>query len=314
MSIHGMRNGDNGDWWRPLPGSKADARLQFLAAALSIGAGSASLAALTWTLASTNDGRIKALLWWAIGVTALGAFVYYRLLQRESKESRYGRALENLHMAHHTLRDAAYSRYIARAPEADWKLLVEQSLGKFARSFSIASGASCHVTVKIVTDTKNALGAAIWSADELEVDTYCRSVARPFQVRPNVQRNTIGHNTDFRYLFNAEANNRCWFHNDLLTLENYDNPHWPESPSVRNVPYRSTMVWPIRKVLREGGAADPNDYYIHGFLTVDSSEPHIFVYERHFHLGAGFADHLLSVLWDPDDVRQAHEAVVAPRH
>lgn len=70
------------------------------------------------------------------------------------------------------------------------------------------------------------------------------------------------------------------------------------------------MVWPIRKVLREAGATNPSDSYVYGFLTVDTPEPNVFVYERHFHLGAGFADHLLSVLWDPQQTRFVHEALM----
>ena len=117
----------------------------------------------------------------------------------------------------------------------------------------------------------------------------------------------MGHNTDFRYLFDLERkSNRCWHHNDLLTLEGYENPHWPENATAGNVPYRSTMVWPIRKVLREGAGESANELYIHGFLTIDSKEPDVLVYERHFDLGAGFADHLLSVLWDPEQLRLAH--------
>lgn len=304
-----MRGRGKRDWWRPEPGSKAAERLNFLGVAITIATGAFTLAAITWTLASSNDGRIKALLIWAIGVSSAGAVLIYRLFQRENMETRYGRALENLHMAHHRLRDASYDRYIARRPETAWKPVVEDALGKFARAFSIASGASCHATVKVVLDRTSALGTSTGSADALEVETYVRSVARPVQVRPEVQRNTVGHNTDFRYLFNAESNNRCWYHNELLDLEGYDNPHWPANPTPKNVPYRSTMVWPIRKVILEGGATSPNHIYIHGFLTVDSSEPNIFTYERHFHLGAGFADHLLSVLWDPEDLREAHLAV-----
>lgn len=30
------------------------------------------------------------------------------------------------------------------------------------------------------------------------------------------------------------------------------------------------------------------------------------VYERHFPLGAGYADHLFGVLWDPDHLRDVH--------
>jgi len=69
------------------------------------------------------------------------------------------------------------------------------------------------------------------------------------------------------------------------------------------------MVWPIRKVLREGTSTRPHEFYIYGFLTVDSREPNVLIFERHFHLGAAYADHLLSVLWNPDELRRVHRTL-----
>ena len=295
------------EWWRPEPGSKAEARVQFSANALGILTAVVALAVFAWSVISTDDGRMKALILWALGTTVAFAYVTLRVFSRENRETRYGRALANVHDAHHLLRDAAYARYIAQVPEEAWKAIVGEALSKFAQAFSIATGASCHATIKSVLGPETAIGEGDRGPESLEVETYLRSEGRAVTMRPSVRRNTVGHNTDFRFLFDPEKKtNRCWHHNDLLTLEGYDNPHWPEQPTVRNVPYRSTMVWPIRKVLREGTGAAPNEHYIHGFLTVDSKEPDVLVYERHFELGAGFADHLLSVLWNPEQLRRAH--------
>lgn len=270
-----------------------------------------ALAAFVWSVASTNDGRIKALLVWAIGTTVIFGFMTMRVFKRENRETRYGRALASQHKAHHLLRDASYARYIARKPESEWRPIVQEALVQFAGAFTIATGASCHATIKSVLGPEAALGQGERTPDSLEVETYLRSVKREPTVRPGVRRNTVGQNTDFRFLFDPERrkSNRCWFHNDLLTYEGYDNPHWPERPTARNVPYRSTMVWPIRKVLREDAGDAQDEHYIHGFLTIDSAEPDILDWERHFHLGAGFADHLLSVLWNPEQLRLAYETI-----
>lgn len=297
------------DWWRPQAGSRWEHRLQFVAAVLTIAGGSASLAALTWTLASTADGRVKALLWWSFGITAAVAFLLRKLLIREHADIRYGRCLEPLHLSHHLLRDASYKRYIERASEREWKALVEQSLFQFQRAFSIATAAPCHATIKTVTDKESGSGTSNQSLEKLKVDTFARSQRRDPNKRPGIGDNTVANNTDFRILFSREKNNRCWYHNDLLELENYENPHWPEDPRPKNVPYRATMVWPIRKIVSDESPTANIDHIVHGFLTIDSLEPQILLYERHFPMGAAYADHLFSVLWDPEHLRARHSAV-----
>lgn len=301
------------DFFRPKPGSAADQRIQFVAAALTILTSSLALAGITWHFASTDDGRIKALLWWCFGVTAFGAYIVWQLSRREHRETRIARASEGLHDAHHKLRDAAYQRYIALAPESIWKPLVEDSLRSFADAFSVAAGARCHASIKKVGDPTGPGGRASARAEELLVEDYSRSSGRPPRPRTGVP-NTVGRNTDFRALFSPDGDNRCWYHDDLLQLGPglYDNPHWPDDPSRRNVPYRTTMVWPVRKVIQEGSSHSDREVYIHGFLTVDSKQPHTFEYERHFDLGAAYADHLLSVLWDPVELRRVHHAIHSP--
>jgi hypothetical protein len=176
----------------------------------------------------------------------------------------------------------------------------------------VATGASCHATIKVVDDPRGAAGRESQSIADLEVETFVRSSERTETLRSGVPKNTVDRNTDFRVLFSNDSDNRCWYDNDLLKLGSlYENTHWPDNPTRRNVPYRATMVWPIRKVLREGSPGARQEVYIHGFLTVDSMETGIFDYDRHFELGAAYADHLLSILWDPDQLRKAQQAIAA---
>lgn len=287
----------------------AEQRLSFLAAVLTIVGTSFALATATWSFASTNDGRIKVLLWWCFGVTALGAYLFWQLKRREHQETRIAHASEGLHEAHHQLRDAAYLRYIANAPENVWKPVVEESLRAFAEALSVATGSRCHATIKKVGDPTGPGGRTSAPAKELLVEDYLRSSDRR-PLKPAVP-NTVGRNSDFRALFSSDDDTRCWYQGDLLNVDEalYDNPHWPPNPTRRNVPYRATMVWPIRKVIQEGSAHTNREVYIHGFLTADSRRPHIFDYDQHFDLGAAYADHLLSILWDPEALREVHEAI-----
>jgi hypothetical protein len=237
--------------------------------------------------------------------------VVFQISKREHRDKRFARALGSHHLAHHKLRDAAYERYIAQSPEADWRAVVTESLAHFETSFSVATGAPCHATIKVVDDPRGAAGRDSQSTADLEVRTFARSAPRSETLRHGVPKNTVDRNTDFRVLFSNDSDNRCWYHNDLLRLDLYENTHWPESPTRRNVPYRATMVWPIRKVLREGSSGVRQEVYIHGFVTVDSMETFIFDYDRHFELGAAYADHLLSILWDPDELRKAQGAIAS---
>ncbi|WP_041286424.1 hypothetical protein [Desulfomonile tiedjei] len=59
--------------------------------------------------------------------------------------------------------------------------------------------------------------------------------------------------------------------------------------------YRSTIVWPIRKIL-EGG-----DHDTWGFLCIDSIRPHVFVIDSDFPIGAAVADTLYVLLKEMDD-------------
>lgn len=298
--------------WRPRPGSWLDRWGTPLATVGTIVTCALSLGGLAWALISSDEGRLKAILLWCIGSASVIAILMVKMARREHQDVRYGRALEPLHMSHHLLRDASYMRYIQGRDERDWKAIVEESLRQFQSAMSVATGSPCHATIKTVVDHGAAGGRSDAGLDGLIVDTYLRSSPRNATFRHGVRSNTVANNSDFRHLFSVEKNNRCWSHDDLLQLEGYENPHWPDNPTPRNVPYRSTMVWPIRKVIRDGTSTEPVDFIVHGFLTIDSPDANVLVFERHFHLGAGYADDLLGVLWDPKHVREVSMALDAP--
>jgi hypothetical protein len=121
--------------------------------------------------------------------------------------------------------------------------------------------------------------------------------------RSRPQKNDLVHlNTDFEALFDQEKD-YC-FHNDLIALhkaKKYKNSHWPDSPPS-NPAYRSTIVWPIRKI-RDHPLSIP-DYVnseneqqeLFGFLCVDSKKTNVFVEPEDVQLGAAYADTLFHVL------------------
>lgn len=301
-------------WWVPAAGSGKERLVNFLGAAASIAGTAFAVASIIWLTVDSQDGRMKALLVWAVGVTAFGAYMVYQLNKRDHRDIRFAKALPAAHQAHHLLRNASYARYIEQVPRKDWVDEVRGATAAMASAFSVATTAACHVTVKLVRNPNGGDGGEAASPNGWVVDTLCRSEPRSFSRRDELDADKVGDNTDFKELFSADPEKRCFHHNDLLNTGDlvYRNSHWPDRPTAKNVGYRSTMVWPIRKVVNEG--ADPNDLdkpldiVVVGFLTVDSKETGIFDYSRHFEMGAAFADHLLSVVWDPELLRALHNA------
>ena len=69
------------EFWRPEPGSRMEARVQFVGSALSIVTATVALAVFAWSVISSNDGRMKALLLWAIGTSIVFGFMTLTGLQ-----------------------------------------------------------------------------------------------------------------------------------------------------------------------------------------------------------------------------------------
>ncbi|MCG3199110.1 MAG: hypothetical protein GHCLOJNM_03619 [bacterium] len=206
---------------------------------------------------------------------------------RDHRRLRYGEALEDLHQAFHSLRDAWF-RVDLEDSEDSIQHFVRDSLQSLATAFSIVTGVHCRVCVKeLVLDrgTSDPMRA-------LQTRTWCRSAdgdARDDDSRPE----WITENTDFIQLV-REPGRRCFFSNNLLGEPGYRNSHW-ESGGAGNDErnYLSAIVWPIRKKhpgprKHNGGFLASQD--VIGYLCLDSRAVGVFDFDRDVPMGAAYAD------------------------
>lgn len=225
--------------------------------------------------------------------------------QAQERRARFATAMSEVHLAHHKLRDAAYVLGAGGDDEAFSAELLA-ALDRMASAFRIITGRHVRVCVKDLVIPQT-VGMPP-DVRQLYVVTFARSGNDP---EPAVVRERLpGHefdwvveNTDFEQIWVEGA--ACFFSNDLLVSPpGYKNSHW--TAAVREsgtFDYRSTIVWPIRKVrqgVRDGRVVRLDDLV--GFLCVDSPDSAAFDRSTDFHLGASFADALYTVLriWRPE--------------
>jgi hypothetical protein len=205
------------------------------------------------------------------------------------RAARHADAAQQLHEAMHKLRDAAFVQLLNRGTaghESEFLGLLRECSTAVSRAFTTTTGAKCRVTIKQVI-----------VKDGVET-VYVQDLSRSEGSRPVRTLDSVADNTDFEILL--EGGEDYFLSNDLAQLReknNYKNSHaQPDSP----LPYNSTVVWPIRKVLVDalsaaelGAVSDWQDLL--GFLCVDCKEVEVFD-NADVQMGAALADSLYSVL------------------
>lgn len=195
-------------------------------------------------------------------------------------------AAAQVHEVFHLIRDAAFLRIVG-GDDADLRSLLA-SLGRIAMTtaavFSATTDMPCRVTIKQLQ----------LEDDVLHVLDLKRSAGKS---RPGVL-DKVEANSDFEAICSGAE--PFFFCNNLPALAaagTYRNSH--ASPGAA-LPYSSTIVWPIRKMLDDPSDALAlktlvEDQDILGFLCVDAKQPNAFSNED-AQLGAAIADTLYAVL------------------
>ncbi len=211
---------------------------------------------------------------------------------RYSRKARYAESVEFLHESYHALRDMWYAISADQSPDTIATYL-RNSLKDFSSALSLIAGVRIRACVKELSIEESP--AAAHKIRSMYVFTLCRSedVTEP---KSKSGQDWVTENSDFRDLFDNEKE-RCFFSNNLLALNGYDNSHW--ETGEKNYNYVSTVVWPIRKrFLKEtpGASQFHERHDILGFLCIDSKAKNIFWKRYDFFVGAAYADTLYSVL------------------
>lgn len=203
--------------------------------------------------------------------------------------------------------------------------LLRQIMDIFASTMILVTGVHCRTCVKSLNIDKNkvddAKGKNAKEREEiLRSAFYATTLIRDSSSHPTHGwakhiTNWVTNNSAFWHFFKGPLE-RCYFQNDLTKLRNYNNDSFkvygnpPDFPWYLSLyarlwkrwplPYRSTIVWPIRAL--RPTKHDPNPQLwmdrqnIIGFLCVDSYALHPFKYPYDFHLGACICDALYGML------------------
>lgn len=226
----------------------------------------------------------------SIGLTLILVCAWTLLIVQEyryTRKARYAEATGSIHDALHSLRDAQYA---LQKDDRDGVVLerLRHSLAALSAAFTLIAGVRCRVCIKEVScETEGQV-----TAHTMSVTTLCRSETTP-EPEPVADKDWVSDNTDFEDLFLGNAP-RWFFDGNLPKRPGYKNSHWSqETWAKKDFPYRSTIVWPIRKTLygvndsRKNAEAAQD---LLGFLCADSKARHAFSERYDAYLGAGLAD------------------------
>lgn len=290
------------DWW--------DKASRYSLQTLNIGGNAASIIGILVVWFRGQDTN-RVFPYYLIFVTSLLAGT---LILREIQTARrlsYGEVLAPVHNAVHYVRDTLH--LISGLDEKDFATVhVSRVLNDLATAMSIVTGTSCRASIKVVAGDNRIEDLGAMSSKErarhLLVRTFARDTINP--LGPERERaDFLSDNSDLRDLF-QDRNRRVFFSNDLHQLYRkggYRNSHLPDEAFEKwPLPYKSSIVWPIRRV--GGTSALSQDADFLGFLCVDSPMTNVFVSRYDFEIGAMIADTLYCYMKANADRPKAGEA------
>ncbi len=221
-----------------------------------------------------------------------------------SRKSRYAEATKCVHTALHAVRNAYH--YLewcksANHPEISFDedrlcLYMKTALTSISEAFSIVAGVKCRVSIKVLGQN---------AVNQLYVRTLTRDEVSQNQCDKRDlsegKQHLVSQNTDFHLI--TEGLSDYFFAGNLKDYPNYINTSKDKHDGLRgqnwSLPYKSTIVWPIRYVYNknERDALEGSSHEdIYGFLTVDSSSKNVFVERYDVQMGAALADALFPVM------------------
>jgi len=242
------------------------------------------------------------------GVLAIifGLILAYVIWQeyRYTRKARYAEATYSIHNCVHLLRD--YYHEIETMQEIDCKHYLTKVTTSLANAFSLVTATHCRATIETIQiinyskDDFYKLSEPRERVKYLFADTFCRdSISSTSNSEEEIDFNLhpIGNNTDFRELY-LNADMRFYYCKDTLTA----NPPYQSTAILTGgkLPYRSILVWPIRKMVFDQDKPCNNllnkKQDIIGYLCVDSARRDVFREDYDVELGAIVADSLFTFL------------------
>ncbi|MEQ8734707.1 MAG: hypothetical protein RIC29_07270 [Rhodospirillaceae bacterium] len=282
----------------------------------------ASVSALTLVFLNVDEwsNSTKDIIFISYLFSIIVFLIAYILIKEHKKLHRYAQAAFHCHYINHVIRDYLSDLRLGR--QCDLKVNLIEILDSVSTCFSILTGRRCRASIK-----------------EVKSDLTIVTVSRD-QLSPNISNLSVVHeldeNTDFHDIwYGVGGRIRYFLGNNLPTLwrddqykntsfEIYGKPdkfnllgfsfvrHW-------NLPYKSTLVWPIRYIpdyqhwpppkpgLSHTNSTVPDDRdvpHILGFLCIDCVSASAFDDVYCPELGGSYADALYTLFSQSNELEK----------
>lgn len=239
-----------------------------------------------------------------IGCTA--SMIGYVLFQEKRKLNRYSQATIFAHYINHITRDLLEKQKETRSAEFNIAAISSFLLNPISTCFSIITARNCRVCLKIINSEE---GNPV--VETLARDDVSRDIGRLRESRSI--KHLLEKNTDFRNLWYWEKGcSRYFLCNNLQNLfrDNlYDNTSFElvgypkvselffgiKRVSEWRLPYKSTLVVPVRYIPDDAMHTESNKQVIWGFLCIDCNRSNAFDPVFAPELAAAFADTLYTL-------------------
>jgi len=230
----------------------------------------------------------------------------YVLFQEYRKLNRFAQSTIFVHYITHIIRDILEKQKNTRSTDFDLKAINSFLLDPISTCFSILTGRSCRVCLKILKSEDSKI-----VIETLGRDTVSTAIGKE-RKSPEV-KHYLEENTDFNKLWYWEKGcSRYFLCNNLLELYR-DNRYKNSSfmlvgePKISDLvlgikivrewklPYKSTLVVPIRYIPDEAMHSEIEKQIIWGFLCIDCNSRKVFDPIYAPELAAAFADNLYTL-------------------
>jgi len=223
-----------------------------------------------------------------------------------SRKARYSEATKCVHNALHISRNAYHYLDWCNSPVKDsvhfdnerFNKYMTDALSSACMAFTLVTGVRCRTSIKVIGQTAD---------QQLYVTTLARDTVSSNECahkdrNESPEKHLILSNTDFHLIMQDML--PYFFSNDLPNYPNYSNTsindYAPSKGSKWTLPYKSTIVFPIRYVWTKEEVSnfavdnEKNNKDIYGFLTVDCSSKEVFE-SYDVDMGAALADALFPI-------------------
>ncbi|MDD5063909.1 MAG: hypothetical protein PHQ35_04005 [Phycisphaerae bacterium] len=260
----------------------------------------------------------------------LAAAIIFAFIQslRYARKARYADAIRIFHPIAHILRDAMY--HINTMNESEFGITLKNILSALTSGFEIVTGTKVRACIKLLKVDGGIAGLQGLDIDHRREKIYAELFVhdsnsdwpnKNYSTYPN-DKDRLSCNSAFCSLFRGDCN--FYLENNIpraYRYRAYENSSFTtygkgiQGSRSWVLPYRSTILWPIRKLLKPTESTPHRKTLIEthdvlGFLCVDSASRNIWTSRYDAEIGAAVADllYLFMDKWLENNLKNCHPA------